>query len=640
MADKNLYIKIDADASGVEKGFSNAIAHAKNLKNKIKEVSDEIIEQRGITVEFQNELNRLRSKLAQTAGKDLAGARALRKEISHLTDAMKDNRAAVTQLSIKKQALNNELKATNKSASIMSASVMRLGDTAKTALPSVGGLISGFTGFSVAALVADGVMALADSLFHFSEAAKEVDDTAFKISMKPLMDEMNAALDALKDFQDAKTRVNDSFDEGTKAIQKEVNQVSLYYKVATDLNQTYENRHTALKNLQSIAPDYFNSFNTETILTQNATKAYEAYNKEAAKRIQIAGLIAVANAAGVEQAKAQGALLRAFGKKGQGLDFTKNISVTALTEAGINVDGFTESIWAQVDAFNYWQKEVSRMITQASNLGGKIEDITPKGATNKPKSEKPKNDFITISETNDAISRYNLGLGTVNNTVTSITGSQDKLTSGMEELSLSVKKVDGDWQNYNSSLSVVSDNTEALKQKQENLQAAAFGVANAFTTLGGVISDSMMKAAGDSADAFDVFAAKMVETIATLAGMAMANAIVGATQSGTATGPAAVFTTPAFIAAAIGGVTSAFAAAASFKPTGFADGGLIGGNSFSGDRLLAPVNSGEVVLNTGQQNELLRMVNGGGGGGQLIAKVSGKDLMFILDRTKGGFNRG
>lgn len=100
------------------------------------------------------------------------------------------------------------------------------------------------------------------------------------------------------------------------------------------------------------------------------------------------------------------------------------------------------------------------------------------------------------------------------------------------------------------------------------------------------------------------------------------------------------------IVAVAGGIALVAAAAAVRSKIqnggeGFASGGLIGGNSFTGDRLLAPVNSGEVVLNTGQQNDLLKMVNSGfGGGGQLTAKVEGKDLLFVLNRTRGGFNRG
>jgi hypothetical protein len=53
---------------------------------------------------------------------------------------------------------------------------------------------------------------------------------------------------------------------------------------------------------------------------------------------------------------------------------------------------------------------------------------------------------------------------------------------------------------------------------------------------------------------------------------------------------------------------------ASQKPPKFADGGFVGGNSFSGDKVTAQVNSGEAVLNASQQREFMKIANGGGSG--------------------------
>lgn len=44
----------------------------------------------------------------------------------------------------------------------------------------------------------------------------------------------------------------------------------------------------------------------------------------------------------------------------------------------------------------------------------------------------------------------------------------------------------------------------------------------------------------------------------------------------------------------------------------FADGGIVGGNSFTGDKLLAGVNSGEMILNPQQQARLFNFADGGG----------------------------
>jgi len=64
----------------------------------------------------------------------------------------------------------------------------------------------------------------------------------------------------------------------------------------------------------------------------------------------------------------------------------------------------------------------------------------------------------------------------------------------------------------------------------------------------------------------------------------------------------------------------------------FANGGIVGGSSYSGDALTANVNSAEMILNQSQQGQLFALANGrGGGGGELTTRVSGSDLVFVLN---------
>lgn len=62
----------------------------------------------------------------------------------------------------------------------------------------------------------------------------------------------------------------------------------------------------------------------------------------------------------------------------------------------------------------------------------------------------------------------------------------------------------------------------------------------------------------------------------------------------------------------------------------FSGGGIVGGTSYTGDRLTARVNSGEMILNATQQRSLFQMLNGGGstGGGSSI--VRGEDIYLAL----------
>lgn len=150
-------------------------------------------------------------------------------------------------------------------------------------------------------------------------------------------------------------------------------------------------------------------------------------------------------------------------------------------------------------------------------------------------------------------------------------------------------------------------------------------------------------------------------TSATNTTMKSGEAIANATASG------AKLAFPANIVAIALGVAAVVAALAMISGA-FAEGGIVGGNSPTGDRLLVRVNSGEMILNAQQQARLFKLANGanvygptlalmgeyagaksnpeviaplnklksligdngGGGGGTYEFRVKGKDLVAVL----------
>ena len=84
--------------------------------------------------------------------------------------------------------------------------------------------------------------------------------------------------------------------------------------------------------------------------------------------------------------------------------------------------------------------------------------------------------------------------------------------------------------------------------------------------------------------------------------------------------------------AALGAVVAAAISAAS-KPNiqRFANGGIVGGSSFTGDRVSAQVNSGEMILNRTQQANLFKLANGGGTGKEVTFHISGTDLVGVMN---------
>lgn len=207
------------------------------------------------------------------------------------------------------------------------------------------------------------------------------------------------------------------------------------------------------------------------------------------------------------------------------------------------------------------------------------------------------------------------------------------------------------YQQICSKLSDVNDaqgklatSAEELQQKQIDWQKqqramqtygeVAGAVGSSFSSLGSVFS-----AVGDESTA-----AIMQMVSATAEGVAQVIpqilALIGAKEgealaSGTAS--AAAMPYPANIAAIASIVATVIATFASIASVigSFADGGIVGGASLHGDRLLARVNSGEMILNGRQQKRLFDMLDGSGAIGgteQTVTwRIKGADLYGTLN---------
>ena len=112
---------------------------------------------------------------------------------------------------------------------------------------------------------------------------------------------------------------------------------------------------------------------------------------------------------------------------------------------------------------------------------------------------------------------------------------------------------------------------------------------------------------------------------------AVANIALGFAMATAKDSKLGVFGWIAAIAGGLGTMMSTISAIHS--ATGYAEGGVVAGNTFSGDQIPAMLNAGEVVLNRAQTGALAsQLQDGGGGNGRIVGVLRGEDIALVADR--------
>lgn len=190
-------------------------------------------------------------------------------------------------------------------------------------------------------------------------------------------------------------------------------------------------------------------------------------------------------------------------------------------------------------------------------------------------------------------------------------------TKGVEEMDKQLSKLTEDYNKQSEEVGKYVKRSEEVKNLSNSFQSVGDTVGalgGLFSSLGDATDDAGMKTMGIIA-----------ETLATMA-LSFANALKSCT------------TWYEWVAFGITGMTQLVSMVSQVKQLtagGYAEGGIVPGNSFAGDKVMAMVNSGEMILNTHQQKNLFDMLNGITGTGissskiELTGKIRGKDLLLV-----------
>lgn len=173
-------------------------------------------------------------------------------------------------------------------------------------------------------------------------------------------------------------------------------------------------------------------------------------------------------------------------------------------------------------------------------------------------------------------------------------------------------------------IQTAAEAVETYKSNMDSVASAVGDFGNCFSSLSEAIGGTggaMLEMAGQTMQAVAQIIPQIVALIGAKEGEALA--------SGTASASGLPF--PANIAAIASIIATITALFASFAGK-FADGGVISGGSFHGDRLLASVNAGEMILNQKQQGTLFRALDGGLGraSGRVEFEIAGSKLKGVL----------
>ena len=182
-------------------------------------------------------------------------------------------------------------------------------------------------------------------------------------------------------------------------------------------------------------------------------------------------------------------------------------------------------------------------------------------------------------------------------------------------------------------IETTSEAVETFQSRMDSISSAVGSFGSSFSSLSEAIGGTggaMLDLAGQTMQAV----AQIIPQIVALMGAKEGEALASGTAS------AAGLPFPANIAAIASIVATITALFASFAGK-FADGGIISGGSFHGDKLLARVNAGEMILNQKQQSNLFKALDGGLGtaSGKVVFEIAGSKLKGVLRNYENKLNK-
>lgn len=177
-----------------------------------------------------------------------------------------------------------------------------------------------------------------------------------------------------------------------------------------------------------------------------------------------------------------------------------------------------------------------------------------------------------------------------------------------------------------------------IEKTMKNIQSMSDKAAGGIASLGSVFG-TLGQAIGGAAGQMMQFTqtiiqgvAQIIPLITQMVAAKQTEAVASGIASASQTQPAWLI--PVQIAMTVASILAAFASMPKF-----AEGGIVGGTSFHGDRVISALNSGEMVLNKSQQAKLFSLVSGANSnlnmsGGEVEFKIDGKVLKGVLSNTE------
>jgi len=277
-----------------------------------------------------------------------------------------------------------------------------------------------------------------------------------------------------------------------------------------------------------------------------------------------------------------------------------------------------DNLKAVSDLYRQWQN-TEAAIDQLYSQNARLMKYGGSGSSNStaaPKSQKKRADNLKWMSGNGFIGQI---LDSLDQTETKLDEFGDvvyeKIEMPLERVGVTLDDVLAASQQYASeSVDRIESADEQAQRLNDTFQAqldTIHNLAGAFSALGDATGIKGFNVAGIIAEA-------------------IANIVKGYATASAESATAGPWAWAAFSVAGLAQVISVISQIHSLS--GYATGGIVGGTSYSGDKVLARVNSGEMILNPTQQANLFAMLNTGGmGGGEVKFRIDGTTLVGVLN---------